>query len=92
MLANGNILAYDDIGKCLQYTGADGVMVADALLYEPRLFSNPECPLLTARIWDLKPPADRIGVDLALEYLQLCQACLQNVKGGGSLGGRFALI
>jgi tRNA-dihydrouridine synthase len=53
-----------------EYTGCDGVMVAEALLWDPRLFSNPPEPLLTGRVWDLRPPADRIAVGLAVEYLE----------------------
>ena len=81
VLANGNVLIYEDIGQCLQYTGADGVMVAEALLYEPRLFSNPKRPLLTGLLFDMRPPADAIGVSLALEYLRMCQACSPCITG-----------
>lgn len=38
VLSNGNILCKTDIEKCLEYTGCDGVMVAEAHLYNPLIF------------------------------------------------------
>jgi tRNA-dihydrouridine synthase 1 len=39
VFANGNILYYDDIKKCMDATGAVGVMVAETNLYNPSLFN-----------------------------------------------------
>ncbi|VDD82148.1 unnamed protein product [Mesocestoides corti] len=40
VVANGNIVCYDDVAKCLNVTGADAVMSAEPHLYNPTLFSN----------------------------------------------------
>ncbi|KAL4880927.1 hypothetical protein BJY04DRAFT_68270 [Aspergillus karnatakaensis] len=41
IFANGNILNHDDIGPCLEATGADGVMSAEANLSDPSVFAKP---------------------------------------------------
>mmetsp|Transcript_3806 Transcript_3806/g.8161 ORF Transcript_3806/g.8161 Transcript_3806/m.8161 type:complete len:213 (-) Transcript_3806:365-1003(-) len=40
VIANGGIECYDDVVKCLSYTGADAVMSAEALLENPALFNG----------------------------------------------------
>lgn len=41
IFANGNILEHDDISSCLEATGADAVMSAEANLYDPSVFGPP---------------------------------------------------
>jgi len=55
VFANGGIKTFEDVQKCLEETGADGVMSAEALLENPALFSG--------KIYCLD--------SLALEYLDI---------------------
>lgn len=41
IFANGNVLQHGDLKKCLDATGADGVMSAEANLSDPTVFATP---------------------------------------------------
>ena len=69
VLANGGIFTSDDVGRCLKATGADGVLVGEALLENPALFEGNVC-------------GEKM-TSLAKEYLELqaiCPADLRSVK------------
>lgn len=44
VFANGGIETFDDVQRCLEVTGADGVMSSEGLLETPSLFSGREVP------------------------------------------------
>jgi tRNA-dihydrouridine synthase 1 len=69
VLANGGIFSRSDVDRCMAATGADGVLVGEALLENPALFEGHRC-------------GDR-HTALCKEYLALqavCPADLRSVK------------
>jgi tRNA-dihydrouridine synthase 1 len=66
VLANGNIRTLADVGLCMEYTGADGVMSAESLLADPALFAD-------RRLTPGGAATFMCGPRLLLEYLDLCE-------------------
>ena len=62
MFANGNIQYHEDLERCLEFTGADGIISAEGHLHNPAIFLSS-----TARFEDKFPRIDRI----AREYLEI---------------------
>ncbi|KAI8969014.1 dihydrouridine synthase-domain-containing protein [Mycotypha africana] len=61
IIANGNILYHEDIQRCLDATGADGVMSAEGALFNPAIFQKERN----------MPP---LAYEIALEYLNICKS------------------
>ena len=69
VLANGDIRTLEEARKCLEATGADGVLSADPLLENPSLFSDPP----------FAPPSDP-NVPLPVEGDANCKLLLQYLE------------
>lgn len=72
VLANGNIRHMDDVHSCLEETGAEGVLSADALLENPALFAG-----YKTVEWGANEGGNNDGnldqAALVVEYLKLCE-------------------
>ena len=44
LFANGNVLTHEDLDRCLEATGADGVLSAEGALSDPAIFAKPPPP------------------------------------------------
>jgi tRNA-dihydrouridine synthase 1 len=60
VFANGNIRTLEDVQKCLEYTGCDGVMSAEGLLEYPALFSGKQYNQM----------------DLIMEYFEIAESSI----------------
>jgi tRNA-dihydrouridine synthase len=81
VLANGSMRNLDDVRECIQYTGAAGVMVSEALLEYPALFT--ETNVKSTNYMRVGPGR----LQLAQEYLDLARQYPPE-KGGQGRGVR----
>lgn len=83
VLANGDIRTFAEAQKCLEATGADGVLSADPLLENPSLFSDPPYAPPSDLANPLPVEGDK-NCHLLLEYLDMTdkyETPLRMVKG-----------
>ena len=73
VLANGDIRSFEEAQKCLEATGADGVLSAEPLLSNPALFSDPPFYAPPSDGYAPIPMDGTAGVDLLIEYLEICK-------------------
>lgn len=78
VIANGNILYHEDIQRCMDYTGVDGVMSAEGNLHNPAIFAKMDMPPLT---WEM-----------AKEYLEICRDVCPNTRHGIIKGHLFKIL
>lgn len=73
VLANGNVRHLEDVHNCLDYTGVEGVLSADALLENPALFAGFRTAEWVTDGEESKMEANLDQADLLVEYLKLCE-------------------
>ncbi|KAL8168285.1 hypothetical protein V2J09_009784 [Rumex salicifolius] len=76
VLANGNVRHMEDVQNCLEVTGAQGILSADALLENPALFSGFRTAEWAKDADDDGGKVKDEGLDqaqLLVDYLKLCE-------------------
>ncbi|CUG93604.1 Hypothetical protein, putative [Bodo saltans] len=73
VIENGNVLTFADVEPNLVTSGCQAVMSAEALLWDPRLFSNPSKPVLTGRTFHCTQDIRLEAIQTAKEYLKFVQ-------------------
>ncbi|KAJ3035864.1 hypothetical protein HDV00_003337 [Rhizophlyctis rosea] len=76
VFANGNILYHEDVQRCIDATGVDGVMTAEGNLYNPALFSGKHLPS-----WQI-----------AEEYLEICKTVPNSASFGAIRAHLFKIF
>ncbi|CAI9110214.1 OLC1v1010204C1 [Oldenlandia corymbosa var. corymbosa] len=73
MLANGNIRHMDDVWRCIEETGVQGVLSAVSLLENPALFAGYRTAEWVSGCEDVYKEAKLDQGDLLVEYLKFCE-------------------
>jgi len=81
VISNGNILYAEDIERCFEETGVDGVMAAEGHLYNPALFCT-----------DNNTAQHLPVVDLAKRYIEICASLKTRPVGGGVKSHIFKIL
>ncbi|WWC85448.1 uncharacterized protein L201_000311 [Kwoniella dendrophila CBS 6074] len=81
VFANGNILYYEDVERCLEVTGCDGVMTAEGNLSNPAIFLPPTHP-------HFHPPM----TVLANRYLDIVEALKSPTSSSAVKAHMFRLL
>jgi len=78
VLSNGNISDMDDVRRCLEFTGADGIMSSEAILEYPPLF-------LETNVESTEYKRTGPGrLQMAEDYLELCKRYPPDEGGQGT--------
>lgn len=88
VFANGNILFYEDVERCMQETGVDGVMSAEGQLYNPALFTPALCGEPSSMLRGAHPP----HAALALEYLDIVKSLKTHTATSAIKGHLFKIM
>lgn len=70
VIENGNIMTFADVHPAIEKTNTQSVMSAEALLWDPRLYSNPQRPVLTGRSFHMDKETRLDAIQTALDYLE----------------------
>lgn len=73
VLANGDIRHMDDVQRCLEETGADGVLSAESLLENPALFAGFQTAEWALGGEEGNKDGELDQANLLVEYLKLCE-------------------
>lgn len=73
VLANGNVRHMEDVQKCLEETGCEGVLSAESLLENPALFAGFRTAEWIVGSEESSKDGNLDQADLLVEYLKLCE-------------------
>lgn len=73
VLANGNVRHMEDVQKCLEETGCEGVLSAESLLENPALFAGFRTAEWIVGSEEISKDGNLDQADLLVEYLKLCE-------------------
>ncbi|CDZ97619.1 tRNA-dihydrouridine synthase [Phaffia rhodozyma] len=86
VFANGNILYYEDVQRCIDFTGVDGVMSAEGNLYNPAIFLPPSSS-------NTSIPHEHVPIThLADRYIRICQSLLTKTSTSAVKSHLFKIL